>query len=1152
MRFRELELVRYARFEDCRLRFREGAPDLHVIFGANEAGKSTTLAAISDLLFGFPARTDYAFRFAMPLLRVGAVLEEEGLSFAFRRKKGNKDTVLGVDDKPIDEQPLTAMLHGQERDVFRLSWSLDHLRLREGGKAIVDAGNDLSRTLFAAGQGLGDVAELLSALEKEADAIWGPRASDKRAYTRADRAYTEAKRQLRETQLRPGDWKAAKTTMETADRELAELEERRNAALKELRRIERLRRVLGPVREREALRMDLERMDAVLLPPSLEADAAKALEEAGEAERKRATALDMLNEREQRLAELQIDGAVLATREQIEELPGVRGAIDKALDDLDRLKVRLEASRNRIAAIRADLGLGDAAGPNAKALPSRLAVEELRSLMAESIQLEAGLQGLKTSAAQGQQRRERYAADLAALDSPGELDGLAAAVKAAERLGEIDEMAARQARQVETARRDYDLALERLKPWSGDGEALVRLIVPADGTIDAARAAAGRALDAEQQAAREAADLVEERERLDLQRRDLSEAGQAVSAEALEAARQARDADWQRLKARIAAPEPVPTSDTGPFEAAMKNADVLADHRFASAKESAQLSQIEAQQHQILLRISQAEDRREAASRSRNTAQQEWQATLASLALPALEPVVLRDWLQRRDAALERWDAAQRAQDELRMTQEGRAGAAHTLRAILGLEAAGKGDALAPLLEQARSELQQAEEIRRQRESLTQKLAEADEQLLGVHQQLTGQQAQVSAWRSRWDVAVAQTGLAFPPEGGEARLGILEELRSETAASAELQHRIDTISDDAAGFEARLTELAQRLGEAIQDRRGGEILEALRARLDAAKAANAKQTAWKQEAEEYALAAREAESRLQASEAALAELRRIAGAQDRVSAAEALEASRRRRSLERRLHELEVQIAQLSDGLALDDLIGPCLAADPDSLPGEAEKVQRRLEALQAEIREMASRQALAKDNFVRMDSGERALQASADMQEAAAEMAAQAEAYLLRRAQALTLRWTMERYRERQQNPLLARGSELFRVLTCGRYRELTIDYERSVPRLIGLCDDGENAVGIEAMSDGTVDQLYLALRIAGIEQALKAGVRLPFLADDLFINFDDDRARAGLEVLAELARSTQVLIFTHHAHLLSLARSVVGEANLSVCELP
>lgn len=78
--------------------------------------------------------------------------------------------------------------------------------------------------------------------------------------------------------------------------------------------------------------------------------------------------------------------------------------------------------------------------------------------------------------------------------------------------------------------------------------------------------------------------------------------------------------------------------------------------------------------------------------------------------------------------------------------------------------------------------------------------------------------------------------------------------------------------------------------------------------------------------------------------------------------------------------------------------------------------------------------------------------------------------------------------------------------------------------------------------MSTGSPDQLYLALRVASIEDYLDKANPLPFLADDLFINFDDDRAAAGFRLHARLAEKTQVLLFTHHAHLVQIARNTLG----------
>jgi uncharacterized protein YhaN len=65
--------------------------------------------------------------------------------------------------------------------------------------------------------------------------------------------------------------------------------------------------------------------------------------------------------------------------------------------------------------------------------------------------------------------------------------------------------------------------------------------------------------------------------------------------------------------------------------------------------------------------------------------------------------------------------------------------------------------------------------------------------------------------------------------------------------------------------------------------------------------------------------------------------------------------------------------------------------------------------------------------------------------------------------------------------------------------------------------------------MSDGTRDQLFLALRWAALELHVGQAMPLPFIADDLFINYDDARAEAGLEALKGLSEQIQVIFLTH-----------------------
>ena len=97
-------------------------------------------------------------------------------------------------------------------------------------------------------------------------------------------------------------------------------------------------------------------------------------------------------------------------------------------------------------------------------------------------------------------------------------------------------------------------------------------------------------------------------------------------------------------------------------------------------------------------------------------------------------------------------------------------------------------------------------------------------------------------------------------------------------------------------------------------------------------------------------------------------------------------------------------------------------------------------------------------------------------------------------------------------------------------------VEYDHNDPYL-----EAEDASGhrrrATQMSDGTRDQLYLALRLAFISQHLEQGEPLPLILDDILVNFDDERTQATLEVLNELAERTQILYFTHHQLVVDLA---------------
>jgi uncharacterized protein YhaN len=134
----------------------------------------------------------------------------------------------------------------------------------------------------------------------------------------------------------------------------------------------------------------------------------------------------------------------------------------------------------------------------------------------------------------------------------------------------------------------------------------------------------------------------------------------------------------------------------------------------------------------------------------------------------------------------------------------------------------------------------------------------------------------------------------------------------------------------------------------------------------------------------------------------------------------------------------------------------------------------------------------------------------------------------------------------------LLTRIGGLFRTLTDGAYSRVIADdggnggvQLRAVAR-----DHPDDPVSVSGLSDGTRDQLFLALRLAAIEDHVATAPPLPFVADDILQTFDDARALAAMRALVDLSRHVQVIVLSHHAHLLALA-ATLGPAAVHVCDL-
>ncbi|MGE0370236.1 MAG: ATP-binding protein, partial [Candidatus Dadabacteria bacterium] len=403
-------------------------------------------------------------------------------------------------------------------------------------------------------------------------------------------------------------------------------------------------------------------------------------------------------------------------------------------------------------------------------------------------------------------------------------------------------------------------------------------------------------------------------------------------------------------------------------------------------------------------------------------------------------------------------------------------------------------------------------------------------------------------WEAKWKEAVQALGLTESTSAAEAasRLDAIEEMREKAVKINEIRHqRIEKIKRDIENLAEDVKKFVSTSAKDLIAEKDTEnaVIE-LERRLAEAKRTDERKKEKEKDISQLERKIKEAGDSAAAARETIDFLQKSARAENPAQLKEAILKSNRLGELENEKRSLTDSLVQDGDGLTLEELVQECKEADITSVRNIIEGYQEQRNELDEKIKEAAGELSRRKDEFESVGGDDRAAEAAARKESAIAEMAHITERYVRIRSAATMLEWAIERYRKENQDPMISRASGHFASLTNGSFSGLDTEIdEHDRVQIIGLRPGGER-VGIPGMSDGTADQLYLALRIAAIEDYLERSNALPFVADDLFINFDDMRSAAGLKLLGELSRKTQVLFFTHHAHLVELAQETLGKS--------
>lgn len=1181
MRIRELRLLRYGKFTDRLLALPHAPQDIHLVVGANEAGKSTMRRALSDWLFGFPIRsTGMDFLHPMQDLRLGGIIEDNTASreepssgqnttanstetgassdgqirsLNFERRKGQKNTLRTPADEPLPDSTLHEWLGSLQADEFRRMYALDHATLVEGSESILQASDDIGRMLFQAAAGIEHLGDALKALQQEADSLWAPRKSGNRVFYQQQDAYEDARRTLGQAQLRTRDWKESHDALMDVQHQLEEARSKHAEIQQHIHRLERIRRVQPLLRDAEAVRQRQEALQASGMPPLLPDNARQIFEQASrqgvlvQAEMMRLQTA--LSELDQALAALTLDTPVLARADEITRVDEARVQCHNHPARLQRHQEKLQMLQARVKALAAELGWpAEDEAAMARRLPDPAWQERMAELIHRHQARQHAVEKARNERDAQAQNLSQWQAQLQSLASDGIDPALSDLLEQARRLGDPDA----QSDALASERQRLDAALEAtlagMGPWRQPIDRLQAMLVPEASQVDALRVQQhddARALQARQEALQKKIQDIQQQEQALLQ---LVRHHQPVSREDVAQARRQRDDDWQAIKAD---PATLPAR-AGAFEARIHEADALADARLERAQHEADRQSYANQLEKLKLECSGIESDIQAIETRMARRLADWQAQAAACGLPDLPLDAAPTWLKRHQDALELLARRQTAEHQLQTLHQRVEALRQALTDRLALPATtGLDDAL----RQARERLETAQRIAGQRSTLETQIQDAQRRLVPLQTALTQAESQWQEWQQAWQAALAEAGHedTLPVEQLETRLARMQDIQTLLAQMDSLRaDEIEPLQNALDSWMRHARTLADQLmPDAPADMSPQDMTLTLAGRLKAAR---------QDEAEHHRLQQQQARNR-QALEAArqqqiqvdalLQPLRVAAGIDDMALLGPAIARSEERRQIEHEIRRIETALREAGDGHSIESLRTEAASIEPDQLQVELNRLGTEAGQVVEDISRLGARHGQLKAAFDALNGSDAAARAAARQQEAAAGMAEAAERYLRLKTAARLLQWSMERFRQTRQGPMLARASEIFQALTLGSFSRLLVDADsHDSPRLVSIRTDGNKPVEVPGLSEGTRDQLYLALRLAALDQQASQGSRMPLIADDLFINFDDRRTEAGLQVLGEVSRRMQVILLTHHDHLVPLARQVLGDG-LNVIEL-
>jgi uncharacterized protein YhaN len=1155
MRLRRLDLTRYGKFTDYSIDFGDhvaGTPDLHIVYGLNEAGKSTSLAAYLDLLFGIEERTKYGFLHQGKAMEIGACLEFDGQVHEFKRVKQRSNSLLNAQGQPVNEAILSVPLAGLTRDAYRMMFSLDDQTLEDGGNAILESKGDLGELLFSASAGLAGISSILEAAIAEADGIFRKRASSTKI--------AGLKRQTGDLKSKRDDIDVQASAYRTLTTTLEQAETAYDAVMKEIGTAKARHDGIARILRAHPMAADYRRADEQLSDyadlPHPPAEWASALPDLMVEETRLQTELTGIRQRQQKVREelegLVVEDRLLEMTDQLDQLSDAAARYATAQEDLPKRKQALSDSNRNVDLILATLGQTDIGDPKSLLIPAAT-IGTLRDLISAKSGVDVARQSAEKEHEAARQAVENEQRDRQALDGQGAaLDAgkIAQFQSVLHRLRDGNLVAELRLaeRALPAKRQGLDDAKIELHPWEGDGDALRRISPPASDRVESWKSTHS------QLEKRRSLIVERERELATKQEEDtarlvaLRDAIDIMDDEEANAALSERDDAWaQHLSV-------LDRETANRFENHMRATDAGAAARLNSAKQLEELRSLTAglavtragidRQRQLLREIDDELQtfRREIRTETPAEIDLDDEASVGSWLTR------IGRWAEARTTALTAWDDLRHALSDAEDVKAALAKEQDTLATtMIGVGIGVEGLDVAALMQAADTILADHAAMQTKRQDAQKRVGELEAAAVRRKAELDDAITASDAWQTAWSAALESTWF-----NGEGKVGAVRELIDAISGLPEalrekddLLHRIDSMEADRRSFVGAVAQLHEALGDTFDHSAPLDAAKALLRRREEARQVEAKRQERDQSLVDLASERDRLHGEIAVHAARKRELTDFFQIDALAEVRQALERCRKRDELVEQQSKLERQIVGDMQMPSVEAAMTSLADVDLAELQREQAELITRLEDLDGRSKNLFADKARATDRLAAIGGDDAVARLEASRRTLLLEIEDLALRYLRLRSGSLIAEHGIRAYRDKHRSAMMNRASEAFRLITRDEYSGLATRPDKDREALIGLPRHGGSKLAVE-MSKGTQFQLYLALRLAGYEEFATARPSVPFIADDIMETFDEPRSEEVFRLFGQMAQVGQVVYLTHHRHLCDIAAQVVPQVKI------